>query len=266
MEESIYNIFNISAGEIHDYFEKLKSEAVVGKIINGDLVSKRIDEFIDTHMSNTCIDELPFYHLTRRLRYSVNNCEGKNLFELLTTKNEYSLFLKKHEITFKLNSNKLDLFYNGRLIDLTNTDDIKINYLRGRLGHDSIKGDYTFNGLMFKDSILEHYYGQILKQGSEFLIMLSQFLNDQDLVTNFYNDSDYYCFKYIIPIDMVIFDEQEESFIESNQHYLLKEVLTWLFEYYRGKENIAPNLQSTLRLKDNYNLEEKYYESKEIIT
>lgn len=74
-----------------------------------------------------------------------------NLFDLLSTDNAMSLFLKEHDVEFAVSDKHLNLIYKGKEVSLEDTNQEHIPYLRWRLGHNANRIDFCFNGFLLKD-------------------------------------------------------------------------------------------------------------------
>lgn len=267
IQQSVCQIFNIKVKELEQLFERAGKESCTENYMDGDKFNKVINQFIDLKMSNKPIDKILFFHLGRRLN-SANNCiEGKNLFELLSTKNEMSIFLKNHEVTFQPNNGHLDLYYKGKLISLDNKEKENVPYLRWRLGYNSNRIDYCFNGFMLRDLLHRNHYTRELYDVPEFIGVLATFLGNRNIGTDYFQNSKYYCFEYLVPIERVYFDNAEHLPNEGKQQYLLNQVLHRLYDYsVTDIRYMFDHDNPILRLADNDVMQEEYFIAKEEIT
>ncbi|KKI50465.1 hypothetical protein [Christensenella hongkongensis] len=254
MESSICSYFNITKKILHDFFHKAPSERVFRKLVWAYLPKKKIDQIL-------------FFHLSRRLDSAQDSFVGYNLFELLSTKNALSEFLNQHGVYFSPCEGHLNLYHKGNLIPLELLKDDPVPYLRWRLGYIETEKDFCFNGFAFKDLL---YSGngsiQQFRNAPEFVNMLAMFLKRPDLVEAYFRSSKYYCFEYCVPIDSVQFDDVSKISLNSKKIYLVNQVLHRLYDYFSSKdEHMHDDDNPVLRLPDNENMPRKYFVKKEII-
>lgn len=267
IQNSVCEIFNIEVRKLEDLFMKATKESYTGMLTDGYKLDKVLDEFIDNRMSDKNIDQILFFHLGRRINSAGNCLEGKNLLELLSKENEMSLFLKNHEVKFELSDGHLNLYYKDELISLEEKYNDNVPYLRWRLGYNSNRIDYCFNGFVFRDLIFKNRYARSLYDAPEFLCILSQFLRHPLMKKDYFNNSKYYCFEYLVPIDKIYFDDNEKIGKLEKQKYLLNKVLHRLYEYFiRENEYMFDNDNPIIRLSDYDVMQEEYFVSKEEIT
>lgn len=264
MEESICEFLDISSQDLISLFKTISVRARNEKYFNGDICDEIVNEFISSHMPNKIIDKILFFHLARRLNQSNNSVEGNNLLDLLTTENEFSSFLRKHEITFSVSDSRgLNLFYKGELKSLENTSIEGVCYLRSRLGYNQGREDYCFNGFAFRDLIYRNHYTRDLFHGPEFMGVLTRFLKCHRVLENFNDQSKFYCFDYCVPFDRVFFDDNDNMSQEQKTVYLIKQIITRLYEHSEGdiRYNFDHN-NPILRLSDTETMNEEYFINK----
>lgn len=267
IQKSVCEIFNLQVGELEELFVKVKKESCIGIVTDGDKLASVFDEFIEKRMSKKNIDQILFFHLGRRLNSEQDCVEGKNLFKLLSTENSMSIFLKKHEVIFKPNNGHLDLYYKDKYISLEDTNIKNIPYLRWRLGFNSESIDYCFNGFVFRDLLLKNSYARSLYSEPEFLESLGEFLKCPDMKKDYFENSQYYCFKYLVPIDKIVFDDENKLGKVDKQKYLLRQVLNRLYEYSTSESKyMFDHDNPIIRLSDYDVMQEEYFISKEKIT
>lgn len=266
IQKSVCQIFNIEVRELEELFIKAKKDSDTGTFTDRHKLDKVLDEFIDARMSNKNIDQILFFHLGRRLNSARDCIEGKNLFELLSEKNEMSLFLKNHEVKFKPKDGHLDLYYKDKLISLKDKNKRNVPYLRGRLGYNSNRIDYCFNGFVFRDLICKNSYARSLYNGPEFLGSLAEFLGHPSMKKDYFGNSKYYCFEYLVPINKIYFDYNENLGRLDKQKYLLNQVLHRLYEYSTTESICMFDYDNPIiRLSDYDVMQEEYFVSKEEI-
>lgn len=92
------------------------------------------DDFITSFFLDSPINEILFFHLSRRLNSTIDSNVGNNLFDLLSTQNAMTLFLKEHNVEFSVCDKHLELIYKGKKVSLEDTYQEHVPYLRWRLG------------------------------------------------------------------------------------------------------------------------------------
>ena len=180
------------------------------------------------------IEELSFYHFSRRLHGTENDVTGCNLKDLLLAKNIFSDFLMDHGIVFALNGESIDTIYKGQHVHWKKRINGDPYYMLSRLGSNGEIGDYCFNGLAFKDAILNNIYSRSLFYCPEIITQLSECLRCPSLEEDYSNNSDYYLYEYRVPINQVLFDAHDDYTIPQKQEYFicriaerLHELITW---------------------------------------
>ncbi len=263
----ICNYFSITIKELSLLFEKAGEESQKENYFDGDKFNNIINDFIDAKMPSTPINQILFFHLGRRLNSTSSDFIGKNLYDLLSTKNELSEFLKNHDVEFTPTERNLELIYKGELVSLTDSFREHVPYLRWRLGHNENRIDFCFNGFMLKDLLYKNHYARDLYKTPEFIGVLASFLNRADIVGDYYESSKYYCFEYCVPLEKVLFDDCENLSFEKKQKYLLNRILHRLYDYsvYEPRYMFDHD-NPIIRLKDNDTMDSKYFISVEEIT
>lgn len=267
MEHSICEYLDITIGELRTVFDSAQNVARLEYGIDGDKLNEVINGFIDLHKPNTSIDQILFFHLTRRLNTDQDSFVGINLFDLLTTDNSMSKFLKEHDVGFSNKNGHLVLFHKGDFVSLDGTNDDCLPYLRYRFGYDEWPGDFCFNGFLLKDLLYRNTYARGLSFGPEFIDKLSEFLGQPDICTDFYENSTYYCLEYCVPIEIVLFDDDETLSCAEKQKYLLNQIINRLYDYaVTGARRMFDHNNPILRLMDNDMMSIEYYVSSEEVT
>ena len=142
MQCSICNYLNVSPSQLHRLFSSAAKKAQASSYINGDIFNGELDSFVYDHMPSFPIDEISFFHLSRRLNNCIDDYNGNNLMDLLTTVNPLSQFLKEHQVQFQRENNHLVLIHRGKIKPLNETYDSDVLYLRGRLGYNVNREDF----------------------------------------------------------------------------------------------------------------------------
>lgn len=267
MEKSICSYLCINPKDLCDLFDIAGSEAQQGKLSDVDKLNGVLNSFINSHMPESLIDEVLFFHLSRRLNAAESCNAGNNLFDLLSTENVMSLFLKEHDVEFEVCDKRLNLIYKGKKISLEDTNKEHVPYLRWRLGHNANRIDFCFNGFLFKDLLYRNSYARELYDVPEFIGTLATFLKRRDIGTDFFENSRYYCLEYRIPLERIMFDDDEKLEEEKKARYLLNQILNRLYNYHTSNIRYMFDYDNPIiRLTDSDTMDEKYYVSKEEIT
>ncbi len=267
MEQGICKFLNISTRELLVLFKKAGNESRKESYTDGDIFNNVINNFIDTNMPSTPVDQVLFFHLSRRLNSVRDNQTGKNLYDLLSTENEITKFLKEHDVEFSPVNRHLELLYKGEVLSLSDTYEKHVPYLRWRLGHNKNRIDYCFNGFLLKDLLYKNNYARDLSDVPEFMGVLASFLKRRDIGTDYYENSTYYCFEYCIPLEKVLFDSDENLSYENKQKYLLNQILHRLYDYSASElRYMFDHDNPVIRLKDNDTMDKEHFISKEKIT
>lgn len=260
MTEGICKYFNLERNELLTLFDKVDKEIEKNSIAGNEVIQDDIFEnFIDNKKPVDLIDQIEFYHLSRRLNSNKKdgNDRGLNLRELLLTENEISSFLKEFGIEFNTNQEAISLIYKGKRIPLDNSE----NRLRLRLGYCE-KTDYNFSGHALRDRIYINDYAEELSRAPEFISdiekYIKKFLGEKiDMVQKFEENSTYFCFKYCVPLEKVVFKGKENLSDIEKQKDLIKAILMRLYSYHIKEESDGNNIE--LKLKENEVMESKYY-------
>ena len=139
-------------------------------------------------------------------------------------------------------------------------------YLRSRLGYNSGREDFCFNGFAFRDLLMKNQYTRQLQGCPEILECLERYLRIKGLAKDYAEKSEYYCFMYKFPIERVIFDGQDDLIVEKKQLHLLNQVAYRLYQYSGDSRYLYDHDNPILRLKDDDNASVDYLVSSEIIT
>lgn len=267
MENALSNLMGVSVPELYQFIKQAAESAREdSEWFNQEAFDKAMERFYSGTIKQALPDEILFFHLTRRLIGSENET-SYNLQELLTSENIFSEFLKAHRITFRKGpGNRILLYYNERQIGLSNTKNNDVCYLRSRLGYVSRQKDFCFNGFAFRDLLMKNQYTRQLQYCPEIVERLERYLSVKNLVNDYEDKSQYYCFKYKFPMEKVVFDRKERLSAEEKQFHLLNQVAYRLYQY-RSVEPCYPRDDDNpkLRLKDDDKAPKEYLVSTEII-
>ena len=193
MESSLAHLMGVSVPELYQYIEAAADSAVEGQwCFNQDLFDKAMEDFYSDMIEQELPDEILLFHLSRRLKGSENEI-SYNLQELLTSNNSFSEFLNAHQITFRKGAgNRIILCYRDRQISLENTMSTDVCYLRSRLGYNSGREDFCFNGFAFRDLLMKNQYTRQLQDCPEILERLESYLRIKGLAKEYAEKSEYY--------------------------------------------------------------------------
>ena len=267
MEKTVCSHLGVTVKDLNDLFVFAESEVQKDKFVGGDKLNNIFNSFIKTHLPSKSIDEVLFFHLSRRLNTEKESSLGNNLFDLLSTQNAMTLFLKEHDVTFEVCDKHLNLIYKGKEVSLEDTYQENIPYLRRRLGHNENRIDFCFNGFLLKDLLYRNNYASALYDVPEFIGVLAEFLKRKDIGTDYFDNSKYYCFEYCVPLEKIMFDDNEKLSIEEKAIYLLNQVLNRLYEYFSSDiRYMFDHDNPIIRLADTDMMDEKDFMSKEEIT
>ena len=262
MENSLAQLMGIS---VPDLYKHIKA-AAHPPCFSRELFDINMERIYSNRIKQAMPDEILLFHLSRRLKGSENEI-SYNLQELLTTSNSFSTFLQEYQITFRKESEDgITLYYGDEPISLEDTRDINVCYLRGRLGYNSNRRDFCFNGFAFRDLLMKNQYVSRLQRCPEILESIERLLRIKGLAKGYEGKSDYYCFMYRFPLERVIFDGKDGLTIEEKQFYLLKQVAYRLYQYTANPRYLFDDDNPILRLEDDDNASVDCLVSKEIIT
>lgn len=267
MESSLAHLMGVSVPELYQYVEAAADSAIEDqRWFNQYLFDKVMEGFYSDKIEQELPNEVLFFHLSRRL-YGPENEISYNLQELLTSNNSFSEFLNAHQITFRNGAgNRIILCYRDSQISLENTMSTDVCYLRRRLGYNSGREDFCFNGFAFRDLLMKNQYTRQLQECPEILKYLERYLRIKGLVEEYTEKSKYYCFTYRFPIECVIFDGKNDFTAEEKQLHLLNQVAYRLYKHSRDSHDLNDCNNPILRLKDGDNASVDYLVSTEIIT
>lgn len=252
MERAICQVLNINKKQLDDLFENCYNS--FQKCHHIFILDDQYDyfrEFVEKYQ-RVEIDQILFVHLSRRLD---DNNTGYNFVDVLTKETSLARFFNKYDITFKYDR-YLRVYKNDNEIILEN-DELKypIKYLKDRFGY--FYHNFGFSGFMFNDVITNSEFYEVASGGPDFFGYLFSILDDNRLIDDFYRNSNYYQFEYVVPIEKIYFENYEElSTLEKQQHIIIK-VLQRLYNYkYDLEMNEIDN--DVIVVKDNQNLSENY--------
>ena len=250
MEESLAEYLSINEDELIDVLMTTKRKVIydLGYYDSG-IVEENLKKIINGNRKNH-IDEVYICHLCRQIE-KVEFLLPLN--KVLTTKNSLSNYLKEKKIEFIENEDKIEIYYEGRLIEVDNSQSTllenNLGRLKSRLGYSSI--DYCINGFAYAAKIkyIDNYYSDTLTKAPEIFIDLQQLLKI-DLITDFLLRSQPFMYILRVPFSQINLDIGYNCCIETESEketeYLIKCLMT-LLDYY--EERYSRNTHM-LRLND----------------
>lgn len=249
--QDVSQFLNLSVVELFRLFETIyaKSEKDPETFIENFLANRKMDK---------TLEHIQMFHLSRRLN-GTDLHDNNNLEQLLLNESPLSLFLKKYGITFSKVENHIGLYYKDifqPLDDESKYENGNIWYVRGRLGYDQ-DFDYCVNGFAFRERLERNYYFSALSNGPEFVQNIACLFNIEKMLTDYCNNSQYYCAEYIIPLSDVIFDLNVPP--ETNKDKtveLIKQSLVKLYDSWRRCDSFE-NL--VLRLSDHATIKPEWF-------
>lgn len=265
---SLTHYLDITADELFDYIDYAADKAQEKSLMFDSRVFQRelLSIFSDLQPEES-IDEIFVYHLTRRLNNSFDDLSTTNLKSLLLTPSAVSSFLQDHNITFSERDGHLVIVYNGNEVPLTNTWDSQVCYLRSRLGYNSSRQDYCFNGFALKDSLLKNSYAISLSFCPEFIDALSRYLKAPLIIDDYLLNSTYFCLTYKFGLDEILFDGNEQFNRDEKIDFFLVQLCTRLMIFKdSGSDGILDDDNPIIRLHDTKDVSSSQIVQREIIT
>lgn len=263
MEQSICGILNISSDML---YEEL---AYIGSQVENDdnRFLEQLEMFIEEHYPTTPPEKVMFFHLARRLKDAEDSITGHNLFDLLTTDNPFSFFMKKHDVEFQIGDGHIDVINRGKLVNWDKCYKGNPSYMKWRLGYFEGRKDFCFNGFAFKDLLYKNDYARSLFRTPEFLGQMITCLERPEIGTAYMHQSSYYCYEYHIPFDRILFDENENYSLGAKRRHLIRCVIERLNNYANSNIRYMYDRDNPiLRLGDSDTLDATFFVSKEKIT
>lgn len=267
MERDVAAYLDVPAEELIQYIDYAANKAKEDRwSFNTDPFNSELDAiFFDLQPENS-IDKILVYHLARRLPYIQDSCDGDNLQHLLTSENALTQFLAEHRVNFSTRQNHPILIYKGKEVSLEDTSDTDVCYLRSRFGFNFGREDYCFNGFVLRDLLMKNSYARELYYGPEFLTVLSRFLGNKSIQEDYFSQSRYFCFTYLVPFDMVIFDGHDELKGSMKENHFLHQVCYRLLSYLDTRpEYLYDHDNPIVRFDDDAMVPAKYLIKKEEI-
>lgn len=243
MIEQLCDIFDITAEFLEETILDFANECKEGIVYDEGKFIELAEEFITSNLK-IHINEIYVCHLTRHIGEPQ---ELLPLKELLTGKNKFTCFLKRHGVTFGKKNNYISMSYMGTKIDIKdlydkNSCENEHVRLAGRLGCCG-EADYCVNGYTFAinpENSMKDYYMH-LQRGPELLQDLDNFFSTK-MCEKYREESKYYLSIFKVSLDDVIFDGMD-SFNVSDGKEIKYLVLCFMFllDYYDNFNELSFN-------------------------
>ena len=253
LKQGIMEFLNLSASEMIQIFMSIYEDT-----------EKEPWEWVSDFLSDNMIDEvlehIQMFHLSRRLE-GTDPKKNNNLEQLLLEDSPLSNFFKKYKITFKPSKGHIDLYYKDELQSLDNEfryDGRNVCYIKSRLGYYKNQ-DYCVNGFAFRSYLENNGYFSSLSSCPELVGNIESLLGIRGMVTDYYDNSKYYCIEYLIPMSDVIFDmgNPPETDYEKTVEFL-KQAILRLYDEWVGSSFICDE-NLILRLSDDANIKPEWF-------
>lgn len=236
LEESLASYFNITKKEFYSYLETSynRDYEIFKDNLRDGLFKLEVSEEID---------EIYLYHLSRRL--DTNDKKAYCLRDALVNDTSLKSFLEKYGLIFKNKGDCTEAYYNGELLPL-NDESIQNTYLGNlsiKLGYsNSSIIDNSFNGFIFKENLKNNSnYYRTLEQCPEFIRVLSYAIDNTDIINDYYDNSNYYCYTYKFPIDEILFAGEENLDKNKKIEYFIMSLCYILIDYNDYKDSYSSN-------------------------
>lgn len=269
MESSMSTYLDISVDELYQYIDYAAGRAHKDQwAFNTDIFRDELENIISDLRPEEQIDEFLLFHLSRRLHGTENDVAGRNLENLLTTRNALSDFLRKYQIEFVKGEQNIITYYNGQEVDWDKCWDGNSSYMKVRLGYFKGREDYCFNGFAFRDLLYKNSYARALSGVPEIIGQLIERLGCKKMGYDFMENSTYYCYEYKVPIERVMFDGHDTYSRSQKQRYIVHCVLERLLQYSGEKDTryMSDHDNPILRLNDHDILPAEFFIQKELVT
>lgn len=232
MIASLALYLDITEDELCQYIDYAANKAQTDRwAFNSDIFEEELLTIFSDLQPEEQIDEIYVYHLTRRLNGSLEDKSSDNLKSLLLKESAISIFLRQYGIAFIEKDSHPVIVFNDKEISLEDTFESDVCYLRSRLGYNSGREDYCFNGFALRDQLMRNSYTRQLYGGPEFLDVLSRYLSIDGLKEKYCENSKYYCFTYKMAIDEILFDDRDDLGNDEKVDYLLLQIAMRIMSY-----------------------------------
>lgn len=261
LERSVCMLLNITSNALYTVFADCYREFQKDcEIFILDDQYDYFKRFVKEHLRQE-INQIFFYHLSRRLLVD-DDLNGYNFVEVLTADTTLSNFLKKHHITYNY-VNHLQMFIHHKNILADQHDDNYADtYLKQRFGY--WYQDFGIKGFAFGDTLQANEFYHTAASGPEFLNYFFTVMDADSLLEEYYQASTYYRFEYLVPLDLVYFEEYDDLSYQEKQYHILIKAMQRLYNYQYGQLwNDCDN--PIISMKNNQTLSKLYFVKKVIL-
>lgn len=215
-----------------------------------------VKKYLEDYGIDSPLEYIQMFHLTRRLN-GTDLRTNNNLERLLLCKTPLSDFFKRYDVTFEKHNGHMELYYKGALQTLDDefyAGPGNMAYIKSRLGYFDTQ-DYCVNGFAFRSHLEMQSYYRSLSWSPEFVDNIGRFLEIKNMVSDYSNNSRYYCIEYLIPLSEVIFDlaNPPESEIEKTIIFLINAIVRsykdWKHASFVCDENLILRLDDSTDIK-----------------
>lgn len=251
LKHGVMDFLNLTEEELDQVFQTIDS---VGEDPNDWTKS-----FLEDYCIDTSLECIQMFHLTRRLNGTdlrVNN----NLEQLLLYETPLADFFKRYDVTFKKSNGHMEMYYKGSLQPLDDeyySGPGNMAYIKSRLGYFDTR-DYCVNGFAFRSHLEMQSYYRSLSLCPELVDNLGRFLEIDNMVSDYFNNSNYYCIEYLIPLSEVVFDlanppesEQEKTLIFL-ENAIVRSYKEWKCASFVCDENLILRLEDDAEIKSDW--------------
>lgn len=251
MIASLASYLDITEDELFQYIDYAANKAQPDRwAFNTDIFEEELLSIFSDLQPEEQIDEIYVYHLTRRLNGSIEDKSSDNLKSLLLKESPISTFLRQYGIAFLEKDSHPVIVFNDNEISLEDTSESDVCYLRSRLGYNTGREDYCFNGFALRDQLMKNSYTRQLFHGPEFLDVLSRYLSVGGLKKTYCDNSKFYCFTYKMTIDEILFDDRDDLGNDEKVDYLLVQIAMRIMSYMESSKYQYDHDNPIIRIAD----------------
>lgn len=212
----------------------------------------------DRILNSDCHVYVLIHHICRRLESGDRDYSSLNLRRLLTTENAMSMFLRNHEIVFKIIDESIVPFVNDKMIDLAHPcTSFEANLMYRLLGVNGVV-DTCVNGYALGDSVQNNNEFPHYSECPELIRMLDYRLPSIGLLDDYQEQSNVYLISYAVDVVDVILDDLGQARLNDKVEELVRCYLKRLLDGFGKDEMIKADLGNViLRVGDDVDLGSK---------
>lgn len=266
MERDLASYLNITIDKLYEYIDYAAEKAGEDWAFNTDIFNQKLASIVENLQLLEHIDSVMCFHLSRRLNDALDDLRSYNLKDLLLGNNAMVKFLNEHDLFFKGRGNQISVYYGGRELELKNTMDSDVCYLRSRFGYNPGREDFCFNGFAMRDLLMKNSYTRSLYNGPEFLVVLARYLRNNTIIDDLIRESTYFCFTLKIPMEQVIFDGFGELDSKQKELHFIEQICYRLLMYKDNGRVLSDQDNPIIRVSHNAILPADHVIGRETIT